>query len=252
MSAPPPRRPHHRTVDRIAQILDFVARERNGLTLTEIAGRLGAPVSSVQALVNGLAASSFLAEENRRFTLGPTPYVLNLTAGRQPVRSVHHADLELLHSLTRATVVLGIAVGGQVVYIDHVSTTNSNAAYAAETHIRRPLLRTCTGRVLLAHSDKRDLYAYLSSAPSDEQPFAEGFMNEVDDIREKGLAISLGYMRNELSGIAAPVTEAGRVVAAVALVGPREQMDKQLDSLGRTLRTQALAWSHRFTGESPR
>jgi DNA-binding IclR family transcriptional regulator len=148
--------------------------------------------------------------------------------------------------------VLGIAVSGHVVYIDHVNTKNSNAAFAAETHLHRPLLRTCTGRILLAHSEKRDMYAYLRSALSEEQAFIEGFMNEVDTIREQGLATSLGYMRTELSGIAAPVSENGRVIAAVGLVGPRDQIDEQLDSLGQTLRTQALSWSHRFADEVTR
>ncbi|RLV57382.1 IclR family transcriptional regulator [Aeromicrobium phragmitis] len=241
----PPRRPRHRTVDRIADILDMTAREPRGLSLTDIALRLGAPVSSVQSLVNGLTAAGFLSEVDRRFTLGPAPYVLNLTAGRQPVRSVRHDDLEMLSNITGCLVALGISVGGKVVYIDHFTVGNSNTTFVAETHLGRPMLRTCIGRVLLAFSDKRDMYAYLTNADEAERPYVEGFMNEVDMIRETGLAVSRGYLQAGLTGIAAPIREDGRVVAAVGLVAATETVRHRIDALGEVLRTHTADWAQR-------
>lgn len=60
----------HRTIDRAAQILEFAARSQSGATLSEIAKTLGAPVSSVRGLVNGLIATGYLAEHNHRYVLG--------------------------------------------------------------------------------------------------------------------------------------------------------------------------------------
>ncbi|TWP34589.1 hypothetical protein [Leekyejoonella antrihumi] len=89
------------------------------------------------------------------------------------------------------------------------------------------------------------MYAYLKSASPDEEPFVEGFLNEVDAIRTTGLATSHGYIRSELSGVATPVIERGTAVAAIGLIGFRDEMEDRLDSLGQTLRTRVLDWSRR-------
>jgi len=230
-------------VDRIAQILEIAAREPSGATLTEIASRLEAPVSSIQSLINGLVAASFLDERDKRFMLGPTPYVLNLIAGRTPVRTLRHADIELLSDLTERTIVLGIAVGSRVVYIDHIERGNTPVAFAATTHVLRPLLRTSTGRCLLAFSDRRDVFSYLRSVGPDEQPYVDGFIHEMDEIRASGMAISAGYMLPERYAVAVPVIEDGRLVAAVAAVGLKDEMEDKLEVTGQILRRQLLAWS---------
>ncbi|MCU1513329.1 MAG: IclR family transcriptional regulator, partial [Microbacteriaceae bacterium] len=67
-------------VDRVAVILDAVARSRQGLTLTELSKAADAPVSSTQGLVNGLVATGFLEERSRSYILGTAPYLLNLLA----------------------------------------------------------------------------------------------------------------------------------------------------------------------------
>src|ERR671935_2575050 len=84
------RRPRHRTVDRIAAIQETVASRPEGISLTQLARRMDAPVSSIQKLVNGLVATGYLAEVGRRFVLGPAPYVLSVRAGRPPVRTLRH------------------------------------------------------------------------------------------------------------------------------------------------------------------
>ena len=50
----------HRTVSRVIGILEFVVRSPNGATLSEIAGHLDAPKSSVYGFVRGLEAEGYL------------------------------------------------------------------------------------------------------------------------------------------------------------------------------------------------
>ncbi|WP_214368653.1 IclR family transcriptional regulator [Pseudonocardia sp. H11422] len=238
------RRRNHRTVDRVAQILELVAREHDGLSLTEIAHRVGAPISSIQGLVNGLAAVGYLTEQGRRFVLGPAPYVLNLLAGRPPVRVVRHDDLETLHGMTGCTVLLGVMVGRDVIYIDY-ATDSPRHAYATETRIHRPLIRTATGRVLLANLDKRELYAYLNGLDADEQGYVDGFLQELTAIRTDDLATTQGHMNPDVWAVATPVREEGRVVAAVGLAGTPGEMEGRQDQLGQILRTQIRTLTHR-------
>ncbi|NMH97935.1 IclR family transcriptional regulator [Pseudonocardia acidicola] len=238
------RRRNHRTVDRIAQILELAAREHGGLSLTEIAQRVGAPISSVQGLVNGLAAVGYLTEQGRRFVLGPAPYVLNLLADRPPVSVVRHDDLETLLDMTGCTVLLGVMVGRDVIYIDYATDSPAHA-YATETRIHRPLIRTATGRVLLANLDKRELYAYLNGLDPADQQYVDGFLTELNTIRSEDVATTRGHMNPEVWAVATPVREDGRVVAAVGLAGTPGQMEGRQDQLGQILRTQVRSLGHR-------
>ena len=126
-------RSRHRTVDRIAAILEFAARSHAGITLSEIAKKLAAPVSSVQGLINGLVSAGYLEEHDRRYFLGSAPYLLNRLAGRQPVSTVTHSDLEEIHEKTGLTTVLSIAVGQNIFYVDYCSS-DPRFAYLAENN----------------------------------------------------------------------------------------------------------------------
>ena len=109
---------HHRTIDRVASLLDVVAARPGGVTLTGLAHAVGAPVSSVQKLVDGLTAVGFLDEHDRRYALGPAPYVLALRAGLPPVQTVRHARLERLADRLGVPVLLAVRLGDDAVHVD--------------------------------------------------------------------------------------------------------------------------------------
>ncbi|MFD6321529.1 helix-turn-helix domain-containing protein [Streptomyces sp. NPDC001812] len=237
-------RPRHRMVDRVAAILEAVARS-DGLSLTEIARRLDAPVSSAQGLVNGLVATGYLDERGRVYQLGVAPYFINLLAGRPAVHRVGHDDLLALHAETGNTAVVAVAVGADVVYLDHCST-EPRTAYLAERFIRRQLIRTSTGWLLLADWEQRDLWAYLETLGPEDSDRVERFLGAMDKIRSGGVLVLPGAAENpDLDGIAVPVRERGRVVAAVGVVGPRSALVPHQDEIADALRRHAAIWHAR-------
>lgn len=233
-------RPRHRMIDRVAAILEAAARSRDGLTLSELARAIESPVSSAQDLVNGLVATGYLDETDRRYTLGPAPYVLNLIVGRPAVSVVLHEDLVRLHGQTGLTAVLAVAVGKDVYYIDH-SSADTRFAYLAENRVRRSLLRTSSGWVLLAHMDRRDLWSHLQGAPAEDQQRVDDFLTEMPRILEAGVCATV-KSSDAGDGVAIAVREDGRVVAAVTLVGTREEIDPQRTQLADLLRTTSARW----------
>ena len=84
-----PARPH-RTVDRVVEILETVSLSQRGITLSELATAMGAAKSSVQELTNGLLARGYLIEEDRRFHLGPGPFILAARANKLAALSLNH------------------------------------------------------------------------------------------------------------------------------------------------------------------
>ena len=97
---------HHRTVDRVVAICEAVARDGRGLTLGDLADRLQAPKSSIQELTNGLLATGYLVEEQKKFFLGPAPFVLTLMSNPVAARAIEHDDLIRLSKKMGTTVLI--------------------------------------------------------------------------------------------------------------------------------------------------
>ncbi|MGV0741683.1 IclR family transcriptional regulator [Mycolicibacterium sp. XJ870] len=239
-------RARHRTVDRIAQILEFIARSHDGTTLSEIAKELDAPVSSVQGLVNGLVATGYLDEHNRRYVLGSAPYLLNRLAGRQPASTVTHADLQAIHEQSGLTTVLSIAVGPNIFYVDYCSA-DPRFAYLAENYVQRSLIRTSAGWVLLAGMDQRDQWAYLRGVEDDERPLIDRFFADLPHIQQSGICAAPNASERG-DGISIAVREKDKTVAAVGIISTHEEISARRDELAAILQDGERLWSARETG----
>ncbi|MFI9386455.1 IclR family transcriptional regulator [Kutzneria sp. NPDC052558] len=224
-------RPHHRAVDRIAEILEAVVTERTGLTLTQLALRLHAPVSSVQKLVNGLVAVGYLEEDGKRFRLGAAPYLLAMRSGQRLVSTVNHADLVDLFNRTGLSAVLAVRTGDTSVYADWAGTDDP-FNYLTVQQLRTPLPETAVGRVLLAYMPDRERHELVAARYPDDRGSALALLTELSRVREAGYTMGdSGPMLRGVASVAAPVWEHGMVVGAVALAGPHDLAVEKLPAL---------------------
>jgi DNA-binding IclR family transcriptional regulator len=230
-------------IDRVAIILELAARSRHGITLTEFARELAAPVSSIQGLVNGLAATGYLDERDRRYLLGPAPFLLTRLAGRLPVTTVSHDDLVSMHEETGMTAVLAIVVGSDLYYVDYASA-DPRYAYLAERFVRRSLIRTSAGWVLLAGMERRDLWAQLGALPPEDADLVGRFFRELPQIQRDGLAVAPGVSA-EADGLSVAVTEDGETVAAVGIMGDPREVDQRKEELIAVLARHRAQWGRR-------
>jgi IclR family acetate operon transcriptional repressor len=102
-----PARPH-RTVDRTVGILETVSLSPRGVTLAELAAALDAAKSSVQELTNGLLARGYLVEEERRFHLGPGPFILASRANKLAALSLDHEFVTELRKPLGCNILVGV------------------------------------------------------------------------------------------------------------------------------------------------
>lgn len=239
-----PQRPRHRMVDRVAAIMETVARSGTGMTLTEVAKALEAPISSTQGLLNGLVAVGYLDERARIYTLGTAPYLLNVIAGRPPVTSVSHEQLTALHRETGLTTTLATDVGDDLFYVDYVSS-DPHYAYLAENRLRRSLLRTSSGWLLLADREQRDIWAYLNARPPEEADFTDRFLSALGELRETGVCIAPGVAVDGGDGVSVALREGGRTIATVGVIGKREVIRSRGQELAAACVEHAAAWNLR-------
>jgi DNA-binding IclR family transcriptional regulator len=242
-----PRRPRHRTVDRIAEVLEAAARSPGGLTLSEFANTVSAPTSSIQGLVNGLTAAGFLVERDRRFALGPAPFLLNAIADRPVIRSVGRAEIERLHAESGMAVVLGVMMGDAVYYIDQAGDM-PGYAYLTNRHIPRVPLKSSMGRAILAGQHRADLWNYLQTQHPTDSQLVEEFLAELPQIDALGVAYSPGLADSGWHGLATAVNEHDRVVAGVSIVGPPEAFASGPEGLSEILLRHREEWATRYGG----
>lgn len=144
-------------ISRAAEIMKALDSVPGGLSLGEIAVRVGLPRSTVQRIVKALLFERFLMPSgiNSRVTLGPLQ--LRLASGVQvDVVQLVRPILDELSDKAGETVGLSMYDRGRALFVDQVSAPNRLAAIARVGEFI-PLDRTANGKALLAaiHCDAK-------------------------------------------------------------------------------------------------
>ncbi|SFS16812.1 transcriptional regulator, IclR family [Microbacterium sp. cf046] len=235
----------HRTIDRVTRILEEVVYNP-GLGFADLARALDAPRSSVHGFIRGLLAKGWLFEDNHRFYLGPAVYGLTLASGHIRAGLVTETDLAELHRATGLTVFLGVQAGDNLIYVAE-SGSDTLTGYAARTNIRRSLLETAGGKVLLVAMPEAQRNSFLRRRPPEDAALVDQFLSEFKSIKDSGVA------RNTLHGgarfaLATTLSNAsGEVVAEVTMVGESFDMLPREAELRATLRQYVEQWARRTT-----
>jgi len=232
---------HHRTVDRVVAILEEAARVTGGVTLAELAERLAAPKSSIQELTNGLLATGFLVERDRRFILGPGPFVLSLHATGLALRQVDHDQLEDAAERLGFPLFVGTRMGDDHVFVDQAGH-DVLMDFVAATRPRRPLLITATGKILLAFAPSAERNDFLVRMEREQPERVTAFLAELPEIRASALAYNSGVTVPGRYTAATPLIDPdGTLLAAICLVAGPEHADA-LPELGHALRETVGQW----------
>lgn len=209
-------RKHHRTVDRVAGLLESAARRPDGSTLSALARRVGAPVSSVQKLVDGLVATGYLDERDRRYTLGPAPWMLAERAGEPPVPAIPHEALDQLARHTGLPVLLAARIGDDAVYLD-LAGADESFDVALSARVRAPLPDTAAGRVLLAHLAPAERKRVALAAHDGDPGAAAALLDTCARIRTDGFERGAsGALLPGAVAVAVALRHDGRVTGALS------------------------------------
>jgi DNA-binding IclR family transcriptional regulator len=230
-----PARPH-RTVDRVIGILETVSLTPGGLTLAELAAALDAAKSSVQELTNGLLARGYLIEADRRFHLGPGPFILAARANKLAALSIDHRFVAELSRLLGSTVLVGVRVGDAIVFTDHVGEESPGLTFVARTHARRPLYTSAAGKTLLANVPDDEMHRLLDLARPDQAGEVRQFLAELPDIRARRLAFNRGATLPDAFTVATPLLAPdGSLIATISAAVDPSEADR-LDAVGEELK----------------
>jgi len=242
-----------RAIARVLRLLELLARQRDGLTLSEVSQALDVPKSTFLASLRGLAAGGFVLHRSGVYTLGPAAFRLAgtmLTAWSAP-DLVRHYVRELADATNES---VGFAVAdwdiGQAIYTDGVSSRQT-IHYSMKPGIRVPLYASAAGRVLLAFAsqDRRDVYlahANMRALTPATKTSSSEIETALAGIADAGFCASFGEMLKDTAAIAAPVFDVqDQPLGALLVAGPLDRLQANRDRLLAELQRCAAAASGR-------
>ena len=213
----------HRTVGRVAAIMEMVGAEPHLHTLSTLAARLDAPRASVHALLRGLLATGYVVEHAGRYALGNAlRTVLRDDGNLDLLIAMARPEIEQLSAAWDETAVIGVRVGNSLVYIDQVESTQP-VRFSATLWSRRSLLDTSMGKLYLSEMDELELQRLAESLSFHSE--IDALSAELVDIRREGVAHNQKRTVTDVSGVSVGVrARDGRFAATVGLIGPAYRM----------------------------
>ena len=217
-----------KSLQRAINILDLFDEQTVELGITEIAEKLGLHKSTAAGLVYTLEHNAYLHQdpETRKYSLGFKLVERASTLLDQfDVRKAARPHLEELIAWCDESVNLAVRDGGQIVYIERLTTTRS-LGMRAKVGYRASLHCTALGKAILSCLPLKtveELVAQygLPAVTANSITDLAQFLQEIDRTREQGFALDDEEIEIGVRCVAAPIFDhAGRPAAAVSISSP--------------------------------
>jgi len=234
------------SLERAADILEVVARSRDGIGLADLSAETGLHTSTAFHLIRTLVSLGFLDQlaENKRYRIGSR--VFGLAAGALDETMLLELATPLLERLSAETgEVAHLAIRSKHDIIVIARTEASGMLQlGGRTGATRPAHATAIGKALLAAMPPDELDRLLADLPlprftSRTLTDPEALKSNIDEVRQKGIAYDNCELDEDVRCAAVPVYDfAGRCVAAMGISGPvwrlsPKSMEKETQKLRR-------------------
>lgn len=232
---------HIQVLDRAFGLLDQLAEHRDGLSLTELAGRMDLHKSTAHRLIMVLESNRAVERDSNsgKWCLGSRLSQLGMSAlSRRELYSVSMGALRDLVEETGETAHLGVIRDGEVVSLCHAESTQS-VRTPLTVGERTPIHCTSLGKAMLAFWGPMEIEAFLRGRifKARTRNTVTGSLRLKQDLRvtrTRGYSIDDEEFEEGLRCIGAPVRDAsGLVVAAVSIAGPTFRVtDARVPAIG--------------------
>lgn len=222
-----------KSADRVLDLLELLAGTGRAMTHAELARRTGIPKSSLTQLLRTLVQRGYVEQpgESPQFQLGERAWDLARRGSdtRDLVRLGQPSLVKVMRG-TGESAALSVLRNDMAERIASAETSRA-VLYSVHVGVLAPLYANSAGKVLLAWMPAADREAYLRRVRL--QPRTEHTLRSVavlrrqlQEIREEGVAWSMGEFTAGVVGIAMPVLDAHRrALAAVGVALPMERLD---------------------------
>lgn len=228
-------------LERALDILDCFSFQDRELSLSEIVKITGLNKTTAKRLIFNLKSRGYLQQDpqTKAYQLGMRLFELGgIVFSSFSLRRAAAFPMSRLQNQTGATVLLGVKLDDQLVYIDK-REGNGMLRISSDVGWHRPLHYGMLGMVLMSSLDSNEVKKILSEHPlQPHTPFSitdqDAFSLRLEQIRDRGYVIEKEEAVEGLMGIAAPIRDYSRQVTAalgVALPLGQRNLNKDLDHI---------------------
>lgn len=233
-------------LERALDILDCFNFQNRELSLADLVYRTGLNKTTAKRLISNLTTRGYLQQDpqTRKYQLGMRLFELGgVVFSSFSLRRAAADPMAGLQNKTGATVLLGVRMEDQLVYIDK-REGNGMIRISSDVGWRRPLHYGMLGMVLMASLESKEVDRILKKYPLEAHtPYSitdiDAFSLRLEEIRVQGYAIEKEEAVEGLVGIAAPIKDYSRqVVAALGLALPlgRRSLDDDLAEIVKSVK----------------
>ncbi len=242
-------------LEKAIDVIELLGTEPQGLTISEIAQRLGRSISELFRIIVVLDRRGWLHKDSASDRYRVTYRVLEIAHRATPAQELTHVATPLMHSLAAATVQSChlVVVNGTRGLIVARQESPGQTGFAVRLGTEIDLLTSCSGHVLLSEMDEdRRAALYPKGLP-------KGLAERLEVVRAKGHESIPSARMAGVSDMSCPIFGFdGHVVAALTIPflaaiddAPHVSHDQALAMLRETATavSSALGWFDR--GHSP-
>ncbi|MGF7161571.1 DNA-binding IclR family transcriptional regulator [Rhodoligotrophos appendicifer] len=225
-----------KTAARTLDIFEAFAQAGEPLTLTELADRIGIPLSSCHALVRTLQARGYVYLFERRRWIFPTKRLFDIAQAitrHDPLLKRIQPLLVKLRDQTGETVILGKRQLDEVIYLDVVEGHHT-IRYSAQPGAAKPLHSSAAGKVILSRLSIVELEKLIGRIGL--RPMTAGTIVDFDTLRadlEEGRGRGYFSTRGEnvvdVGALGMPLTMTGETLA-LTVAGPLDRIEAHLEA----------------------
>jgi IclR family KDG regulon transcriptional repressor len=228
-------------LERALDILDCFYFQNRQLSLSDVVYRTGLNKTTAKRFLSNLTTRGYLQQEpqSNKYQLGMRLFELGgIVFSSFSLRQAAAYPMTSLQSKTGATLLLGVRMEDQLVYIDK-REGHGMIRISSDIGWRRPLHYGMLGMILIASLDQEDVQRTLKKYPLEAHtPYSitddDAFSLRLEQIRDQGYVLEKEEAVEGLVGIAAPIKNYTRqVVAALGVALPigQRKLDESLDRI---------------------
>ncbi|CAB1058102.1 Transcriptional regulator, IclR family [Olavius sp. associated proteobacterium Delta 1] len=235
-------------LERALDILDCFNFQNRELSLSDVVNRTGLNKTTAKRLISNLTTRGYLQHDpqTRKYQLGMRLFELGgVVFSSFSLRRAASSPMTGLQNETGATVLLGVRMEDQLVYVDK-REGDGMIRISSDVGWRRPLHYGMLGMVLMANIESKEVDRILEKYPLEAHtPFSitdfDAFSLRLEEIRVQGSVVEKEEAVEGLFGIAAPIKDYSRqVVAALGIALPvgqrnlKEGLNHTIDLVKKT------------------
>ena len=226
-------------LERALDILDCFTFQDREMSLSGVVEKTGLNKTTAKRLLSNLTNRGFLRQDTKTksYQLGLRLFELGgIVFSSFSLREAAAYPMSHLQNRTGATVLLGVMMEDQLVYVDK-REGRGLIRISSDIGWRRPLHYGMLGMVLMAFLDPETVNRILKKAPLEAHTAysitdKEAFGLRLEKIRRQGYIVEREEAVENVIGIAAPIRDYTRQVVAalgIALTGDKSLQERDMD-----------------------